>query len=248
MALYGNVGPIVYNREIKEQVEAGALAQLEIEMHNIDCGVMPVKHSYSDIYDTIKIDKIPNKLKYNEMLSNGYEVYQDKYLRQFVEYGNESTHYVYNEIRNKKIVELALKNDHVMILVNRKEHGEILKNLLITKKANVIYVNGDNITKERNDAKDFLKEDKCNILIASTIFGQGTDIPWIHTLILAGGGKGTVPVIQRFGRITRKHTGTNKEIGKVIDLYDDFSPLGKKQSERRKAIYEGKLGFKVKLI
>jgi len=243
MALYGNLGPIVIDRQIKDQVDEGVLADLDIEMHEVNCDPIPICGSYADIYEKQKIKEADKEVVEHD----GWEFVKEGnqyYARHFQQHGDESTHYVFNDYRNKKIAELAKKHKRVMILFVRKEHGRRLKELL----PDAILVDGDNTQEERENAKEFLKEHKDNIILASTIFGQGVDIPHIHTLILAGGGRGTVPVIQRFGRATRKDKGTEKEKAKIIDFYDTFSNLAISQSKRRKGIYEDKLGFKVKMI
>lgn len=244
MGLFGNLGPIVYNKQIKEHVDDGTLADLEIEMHIIDHDPIPICGSYADIYEWRKITKEINveqmkKFGWEEALKN-----KVPYLRKFVNNGDESTHYVFNEIRNKKIVEIIKNQNRVLILFIRQEHGKILKELL----PDSLMVMGKDDKKTREAAKNYLKENKKGIVLASNIFGRGVDIPWIQTLVLVGGGKGTQPVIQRFGRATRKHAGTQKTKAKIIDFYDKFSPLGEKQSKQRKLIYEKKLGFKVNII
>ena len=242
MALYGNLGPIIFNKEIKEQVDAGVLASLDVQMYRIEGFDIRVKGSYADIYEYEKVKDGPD-IK----IPAGWELVQKNgkdYIRRFVDYGDESNHYVYNEERNKKIAEIAKQHKRVMILFIRKDHGKILKELLPES----ILVHGDHNKDEREKAKQFLKEHQNNIILASTIFGQGVDIPWIHTLILAGGGRGTVPIIQRFGRATRKHSDTQKVKATVIDFMDMFSPMAISQSNKRRQIYENKLGFKVEII
>ena len=244
MALYGNLGHVIYKRDMQEQIREDVLAKLTVAMHRVVVDdEIRVTGSYADVYEKIRIKKTDSKEDY---IKDGWEIITEdgkEYARKFLRDGDETTHYVTNDARNKQIAKLAKQNKRVMILFTRKEHGKALKKYL----PDAMLVDGDNTVKEREAAKNFLKEHEDNIIIASTIFGQGVDLPWIHTLILAGGGRGTVAVIQRFGRITRKDKGTNKNTGKVIDFYDDFSPLGRKQSERRKTIYETELGFNVEV-
>jgi hypothetical protein len=85
----------------------------------------------------------------------------------------------------------------------------------------------------------------------SKVINKNTDKRYVELFRLIDGDdikRIEVLVIQRFGRATRKDKGTDKDIGIVIDLLDSFSPLGKKQSLRRKQIYEDELGFTVEVI
>lgn len=73
-------------------------------------------------------------------------------------------------------------------------------------------------------------------------------LPLIQTLIIAGAGKGTTMVVQRFVRITRQHKESGKVKGKVIDYMDNFSSLSLRQSQKRLKAYSEYLGFDVKII
>lgn len=247
MALYGNLGPIIFDEHIQEKIAEGALADVDLRLYNVN-GLIPVTGNWADSYDEVMIK---SKKQLERAEKAGLEIItknEKQYARQLKARGDESTHYVFNDVRNNLIAKLALENKHVAILFTRREHGERLLKVIEEKGGNAKLIHGLDKIAVREEAKEFLLEDKKNIVLASNIWKKGEDIQWIHTLIIAGGGKGTVMTIQRFGRATRIHKGTNKVKAKVIDFLDNFSPLGIKQSTRRKNIYQDELGFKVKII
>ena len=74
------------------------------------------------------------------------------------------------------------------------------------------------------------------------------DVPWIETLIIAGAGVSTTSTIQKLGRSTRKHAGTDKGAALVVDCFDVFARTAEKQARKRASIYSKRLGFDVKVI
>lgn len=242
MALYGNIGPIVYKETIKDKINDNTLANIEVEMYYIDGPSPVITGNWGDVYEE---QILKTKKDINYAIKNNLKIIEKNnktYGRKFIDYGDESTHYVYNNIRNKKIAEIAKQNKRVLILFTRKAHGLELQKLL--PEAKLIDGSDDKLT--RNEAKKFLLENENNIVLASKIWNQGVDIPWIKTLIIAGAGKSMVVSIQRLGRSTRKDESTQKISAKFIDFYDRFSPLAIKQSNKRINTYENYLGFTIK--
>lgn len=263
LRLYSIMGPIIYKKEIIEQINDKVLAKLNVEMHKVD-GDVRVNGSWVDIYEKQPITKyMVEKFKQYytreyakeidssdaieliiyDWLSNGenysYEHINNKYyLRLFKGFGDESTHYVFNQQRNEKIKQLAERNDRVLILYTRKQHGELLQQLIHGS----VLISGDSNMGERNSAEQFLKSNQKAVVLASNIWSTGKDIPEIQTLINAGGGVSQIQQIQKMGRATRLSSSTGKESAIIIDFYDEFSPLAKKQSKKRRNTYE-KLGL-----
>lgn len=169
--------------------------------------------------------------------SMGYAVAREKgkpVYRKFVEYGDESTHYIFNDERNDFIAQLAQALERCLILYEKREHGlQLLKRL-----PHAILVDGFSDNEAREKAKKYLADNKEAIVLASGIFNTGVDIPALENYINAGGGKSTVQVIQKLGRTTRKNEGTGKEEAQVHDMYDIFSPISLSQSKKRHKIYE----------
>ena len=95
-------------------------------MYPINMDPISMVPSYSDMYDTKLVSK---KNPEEKLIKEGYEIVTKKdttYGRKFLEYGNESTHFVYNNLRNDKIIELAKQNKRVLILFSKMAQGDYL--------------------------------------------------------------------------------------------------------------------------
>lgn len=154
---------------------------------------------------------------------------------------------VYNEERNNLIVkaaDMALANKrHILILIQKLKHGELLYDLL-KDKHRVVYLKGKDAAEDRRLAIDAMKDRDIDCIIASTIFDEGVDIPILDTLILAGGGKSKVRALQRIGRVLRKYPKKDKAY--VVDFYDDVTYLSKHSKERQK-MYSSERLFELRI-
>lgn len=151
-----------------------------------------------------------------------------------------------NEIRNSAIVyeaERAAKHGlPVMILVQRKDHGRILNEMLSEKGVEASFIFGEHKADERKFVLNLLRVGKIDSLIGSTILDVGVDVPAVGMIILAGGGKAEVALRQRIGRGLRE-----KKYGPNQAFIVDFSDRGNKHLEghafARRKIIEGTDGF-----
>jgi len=135
----------------------------------------------------------------------------------------------------------------IMILVQHKAHGELLKTAL--NKAGVVseFIYGKHESTQRTDALRDLGSGKIDVLIGSTILDVGVDVPAVGMVILAGGGKAEVALRQRIGRGLRaKKNGPN--VAFIIDFSDSHNSHLKKHSLTRRAIIEGTKGFSENIL
>jgi len=156
---------------------------------------------------------------------------------------------VENEVRNNLLVEKVIdrlkKGKHILILCLRVEHGRILQNKLWEKGIDVEYIHGQDDMDFRNKVRKDFRQGKNKVVITTTIFDQGIDIPKINCLVLAGGEKSEIKAIQRPGRGMRRKENNNEL--EVIDFYDHQQYYCEKHSEERLRIYENE-GFKINLM
>jgi superfamily II DNA or RNA helicase len=146
----------------------------------------------------------------------------------------------------------------VLILVERREHGEILESMI----KDAVFVPGgdkgedDPTDEERNYRRRMLNRVEANeiILIATQWANVGVDAPAISTLILAGSSQSSVTTYQQVGRVLRclgKDAQESAENGKpdaiVIDFMDEHKAL-RKHSMKRKKVYQRERAFKYKPI
>lgn len=153
---------------------------------------------------------------------------------------------VKNNIRNDEIVKWSKwsidRNLPVLILVNRTEHGNILKDLIQKQglKCNFIYGKDEDEVRQENLKK--LESGETNVLIGTNILDVGVDVPSIGMVILAAGGKAEVQLRQRIGRgLRRKKTGKN--ITYIIDFQDSFNQHLLKHAKTRQEIIKNTPGF-----
>ncbi|UKL14907.1 ATP-dependent RNA helicase [Pseudomonas phage hairong] len=116
--------------------------------------------------------------------------------------------------RNMQIVDICVEGKKhgltSMVLIQRTDHGDILKNMIKMKGLRVEFIRGEDSQEVRQAALDRLGAGKLDVLIGTTILDVGVDVPSVGQVILAGGGKAEVAVRQRIGRGLRaKKKGPN---------------------------------------
>jgi superfamily II DNA or RNA helicase len=130
----------------------------------------------------------------------------------------------------------------VIILVQHKEHGKLLLEMLKASGVRADYIFGEHKQEERQSALNKLKNGKIDVLIGSTILDVGVDVPAVGVGILAGGGKAEVALRQRVGRVLRaKKLVAN--VAFVVDFDDEHNDHTRKHAAQRRAIVEATPGF-----
>jgi len=183
----------------------------------------------------------------DEFVEQGWTLVKTKLIyivKRLIDYGDESLLTVRNETRNKAIVQLAKKLDRVLILFSKITHGEILQKML----PDAILIHGSHDMKDRKAAKQKLADDPKCIIIASSIFDIGEDIPAVKNLILASVNVGKVRVIQKGGRAVRVDKKTNKTTATIHDIYSMANKIALRQSEKREKIYKENMKLKIEKV
>ena len=140
---------------------------------------------------------------------------------------------VHNDTRNGNVCEFAMQqNGVVLVLVNHVEHGRILRDMM----PNSIFVTGSNCTEDRLEILTAMRDKKPGVYIATPIFDEGVDVPGIDVLILAGGGKSNIKLLQRLGRGMR--VDKDKDQLLVLDFIDDTNQYLFGHTEARFNVYE----------
>lgn len=152
---------------------------------------------------------------------------------------------VENEARNallientKKLLDLGRKP---LILFRDIKHGRILEEML---PSDIKYemVTGALSLDERDRIKESFKNGELNLVLASSVFDQGIDLPALDALVLAGGGKSTAKALQRIGRVIRASAG--KKDALVVETWDQCHFV-KKHSSARYDAYRLESRFKI---
>lgn len=168
-------------------------------------------------------------IPYIKTVEDKYMDYNALYTKQIIN----------NEYRNNLIIKVALEEYHngrkILVLVDQVKHYEILKDK-IPSGINLYSVNGLMNKKERKLLMDKILAEKVCIVLATTVFDLGVNIPDMDTVILGNAGKSYIRITQRIGRILRNYKG--KEIGKIIDFEDNPKWLTRQTLARKKILSE----------
>lgn len=152
-----------------------------------------------------------------------------------------------NEDRNNQIVEEAVRATQAklptMILVQRKEHGKTLRDLLSSRGVRVRYIFGESDQVQRDVALRELGSGKLDVLIGSTILDVGVDVPSVGMIILAGGGKAEVALRQRVGRGLRAKQAGLPNVAFIVDFNDKGNKHLTGHAKQRRGIIETTPGF-----
>lgn len=158
--------------------------------------------------------------------------------------------YIVNNIERNLLAVNACKNflesgKTILLLIRKIKHAEVISELLNEYKIENIILNGASSSDERSAAIEDIRNGKIKVVIASSIFDQGVDIPSLDVLINLGGGKSTARMLQRIGRVIRSFPGKEKAL--VLDFYDQAKYL-RKHSEIRMNIAKTEPKFDVKVL
>lgn len=157
-----------------------------------------------------------------------------------------SRYVTHNQVRNQAIVDgartLVGMGRKVLILIRYLPHGKKLVDMM--PDLSVFFVNGKLDSRTRAAAKERFEAGEIQCLVASSVFDIGVDIPSLDALIMAGGGKSTVRVLQRIGRVIRPFPG--KTDAMVMEFLDNARYLDQ-HSATRLAVYQSEPRFQVRL-
>lgn len=249
MRLYANIGPIVYERKVDEQIEVGAVSKVEVKLIKIKQKPIQIIGHWADAYD---YEDVTSEKKKKRLIEDGFTIYTEdnkEKAKKFKENGDESNHYVYNTYRNEIIAKLAVKLKRVLVIFSRIQHGRQLFELINELAPDrAMLVSGEDDVVARKKAMNYLETSENSIVIASNVFSVGISINAIENVILTSAGKSAIQTIQRVGRGLRLSAKTGKEKATIYDFYDEtLSKIAYKQSEKRKRIYQS-LNVPVKII
>lgn len=163
--------------------------------------------------------------------------------------GVKKNYIVENELRNKILMKAAvdlLEMDRKpLVLFREHKHGKLLREL-IPKSVNYRYVTGKVDAKKRKEIREEFKAGEVDLILASTVYDQGIDLPAMDALVLAGGGKSTAKALQRVGRVIRGYKEGGKKDAIVVDTFDQ-AQYTRKHSYMRYLIYQTEDEFKFKI-
>ncbi len=255
--------------------------------HRIGVSATPWRDSGDDLLIEAALNKknIENAINASKLIDLGYLVPPTIYFIPFKEqFKGKNFHkvydkaIVYNDKRNKMIATIASKMYHTkkcltLILIQRVEHGEIIKKLIeseikprrfsitvehpktneptLVMVSNIEFLSGQDDQLRRKAVIEAARQKKVDVLIGSTIADEGLDIPPLDCLILAGGGKSSTRAYQRIGRVIRTYkdhkTGIEKDRALVFDFID-YTPMLRRHSRIRERLYRSEERWEIKFL
>ena len=139
--------------------------------------------------------------------------------------------------RNALLVSLArLASKPALLFVQHVTHGKALVPLLQRAGLNVELAWGDLKSGERKACLDRLVAGQLDLVVCSSVFQQGIDVPSLVGIIVGGGGASVIQTLQRIGRGTR--TTTTKRAFEVWDVLDGGHRWLAKHAADRQSAYE----------
>lgn len=141
-----------------------------------------------------------------------------------------------NPERNALLVEqVAVAPKPCLVLARRIPHAAHLAAEIAMTHDRTGLVHGQMPAAERAQALTALRQGTLDVLVASSIFDEGIDIPELRAVVIAAAGKSTIRAVQRMGRATRP--ATDKEHFIVYDVWDGGHPWFEDHSEKRALAY-----------
>lgn len=169
-----------------------------------------------------------------EIAGAGYHRFYDSYRSGIIE----------NEYRNQVVIKCAEqnKNKYTLILVKEIAHGEFLEKSIPGAK----FINGQSSGHENAKLIQDFKQRKFNPIIATTVIGEGTDIPCIDVIINAQGLKAEGFLLQRIGRGMRLAPDKTELL--VFDFTDRDNSFLQKHANERIEVYRKHLTEEIEIV
>lgn len=156
---------------------------------------------------------------------------------------------VQNDFRNGMILaaayEMWKRKKTVLIAVTQINHGKRLEKIfeVMYPTMRIRFIQGENESREKQKALKDINDHKLDIIIATSVFGEGIDIPNLDCIINGKGQESRVDVFQLIGRMLRK-TKT-KDRAYFVDFYDQ-EKYTRRHSEKRFDVLDIEPEFEVK--
>jgi superfamily II DNA or RNA helicase len=124
--------------------------------------------------------------------------------------------------RNNLIIEEIKKQNNIgnstLTYVTKIEHGEKLITIAKELKIPLIFIQGKTKGEERELFRNQLHLKTIMNVVATSVWREGVNVKSINCIIIAGGGKSEIALLQSIGRGMRKDIGKDKII--IIDFID----------------------------
>jgi superfamily II DNA or RNA helicase len=143
-----------------------------------------------------------------------------------------------DEVVLTEIEKYFMKGMTTLVLVDRLAHGERLGRKLGGKGINYEFLNGSHNSAFREAKLREFKKGTLPVIIATSILDEGIDVPRVQCVVLAGGGKSSVKLLQRLGRALRRKQGIGENVAHIVDFFHFGSKYSSKHAREREKVYK----------
>jgi superfamily II DNA or RNA helicase len=128
-----------------------------------------------------------------------------------------------NVARNRMIANTAKRHsdagETVLIMINQIAHGENIQAMLDDMGVKNEFIRGSTKSEKRVETKHALNDKDIHVVICSSVWTEGVNIPTLQVVINAAGGKAEIGVLQSIGRGLRKTK--DKDMVWIYDFFDN---------------------------
>ena len=193
--MIGATGPLIYVVEAEGLIGEGIAAEPKITMV-VDPGASGPELPWEFAYRTNS--KTKEKTRYRKLLP-----YKAAYNVGLI----ENVHH--NAAVVRAVQWLYDRGRRILVICRRKAHWALLHEMLEPVFPSFGAIWGDTATIERDFMKETFEEGGAAVLLATTVFDEGEDVPGIDAIVLAEGVKVSTNALQRIGRGMRRKEGDN---------------------------------------
>jgi superfamily II DNA or RNA helicase len=144
----------------------------------------------------------------------------------------------------RDVIERIAEGNHPLILTERREHAEIINQILLEKEVRSVILRGAMRAKEKKAANEQLAD--AQVIVATGKYvGEGFDLPRLDTLFLAMPIAWKGSLAQYAGRIHREFDGKN--VVTIFDYVDISLPMLKRMFKKREKGYKA-MGYQLSIV
>lgn len=143
----------------------------------------------------------------------------------------------FHDIVTREVAGEVKAGKQTLVLVTQIAHGDALSDKLTRKGIDHEWVHGKTDADDLDAVIEKFKAGELRTLIASPIFGEGTDIPSIDSLVIADGGKSAIKVVQKAGRAMRVKKAGTANTCTIVDFSHYTNEKLLRHSIRRRDTY-----------
>jgi len=207
--LIGATGPVFQNTvSSTELIQAGYGARPHIYFLKHNARRVPARSKYGDQLEPVPPGKKVRRVDRKVIRKGAYTLgIVESYER------NVAVARAAADLYN-----LGLK---VLLIVERREHGETLRGMLRSWKIACAYIHGGQDQLRQEERLRWLREPGPRVMVSTRVLGEGTDVPDLNAVVVARGGKAFVQLFQNIGRATRPKGDVENPGECIIVFLDD---------------------------